>query len=177
MFKYAVTIACVVLGWVIGCQPGGLLVAPSTRSTVPGNAVLPVIDGETLRSRIDEHKGQVVLVDFWATWCPPCRAAFPHTVALAVQHADRGLRVVTVSLDSEEKIQQAASFAADHRGPAEHFVSQYGTGSRSFDEFEIDAGMIPYFKLYDRSGTLRYTFEGAKPEIDQRIEELLQETI
>ena len=144
---------------------------------MPAAASLPPVDGETLRSRIAEHRGKVVLVDFWATWCPPCRKAFPHTVELAHQHADQGLRVITVSLDNKDQRPQAANFTADHIGPAEHFVSQHGTGTRSFNEFEIDAGMIPYFKLYDRSGRLRYTFEGASSEIDQRIEELLQETI
>ena len=135
----------------MGCQPGGLTMVPASRPAVPGKAFLPVVDGATLQLRIAEHRGQVVLVDFWATWCPPCRKAFPHTVELAHRYAERGLRVVTVSLDNQEQIPQAASFTADHSGPAEHFVSQHGTGSRSFDEFEIDAGLIPYFKLYDRS--------------------------
>ena len=57
---------------------------------------------------IAENAGKVVLVDYWASWCPPCQYAFPHTVALYVENRERGLQVVSVSLDS----------AADARKPS-----------------------------------------------------------
>ena len=47
----------------------------------------------------DSLKGKVVLLDFWATWCAPCRAAIPHLVTLYETYKDQGLEVIGVSLD------------------------------------------------------------------------------
>ncbi len=55
------------------------------------------VDGQPVSSR--QFLGQVVLLDFWATWCPPCRAEIPGFVELQSKYADKGLVVVGVSLD------------------------------------------------------------------------------
>jgi thiol-disulfide isomerase/thioredoxin len=47
----------------------------------------------------DDYKGKVVLLDFWATWCPPCRAELPHVVAAYNKYHDKGFEIVSVSLD------------------------------------------------------------------------------
>ena len=56
------------------------------------------------------HKGKVVLVDFWATYCVPCRKQFPHTVELSRTLGDLGLRVVSVSCDGADKHDAAQQF-------------------------------------------------------------------
>ena len=55
------------------------------------------LSGRTIKS--DELKGKVVLVNFWATWCPPCREEMPGMERLWTRYRDRGLVVVAVSLD------------------------------------------------------------------------------
>ncbi len=59
--------------------------------------VLPQLNGTPLR--LSAYRGKVVLLDFWATWCDPCRAETPHFVELQQKHADRGLQVIGVSMD------------------------------------------------------------------------------
>ncbi len=53
------------------------------------------------RSKLSDFKGKVVVLNFWATWCPPCRREIPDFVALQKQYADKGLVIIGVSLDED----------------------------------------------------------------------------
>ena len=62
----------------------------------------PAFDLQDLNGKsvkLSDFKGKVVILDFWATWCPPCRAEIPHFVELQNEYRDKGLVVVGVSLD------------------------------------------------------------------------------
>jgi cytochrome c biogenesis protein CcmG/thiol:disulfide interchange protein DsbE len=58
---------------------------------------LPQLDGQALQ--LSSYRGKVVLLDFWATWCDPCREETPHLVELQQKYGDRGLQIIGVSLD------------------------------------------------------------------------------
>jgi len=144
-----------------------------------GNEVkLEVIDKAGFAKVLEQHRGKVVLVDYWATWCRPCRELFPHTVELHKQFADRGLAVISVSFDDPDEDQsKVLKFLTEKAATFDNFISPHGVGSKSFEAFEIGDDGIPHFKLFDRQGKLRKTFAGDEPqEIDLAIEELLGET-
>ncbi len=61
--------------------------------------LLRSVDGTTLN--LSDYRGKVILVDFWATWCPPCQRMVPELVALYEKYASRGLVVIGVALDRE----------------------------------------------------------------------------
>ncbi|HEX68610.1 MAG TPA: TlpA family protein disulfide reductase [bacterium] len=59
--------------------------------------VLKDISGKEVR--LSDFKGKVVLIDFFATWCPPCRASIPHLVELQREYGEKGLQIIGISLD------------------------------------------------------------------------------
>jgi peroxiredoxin len=71
---------------------------PIAGATAPAWS-LKDVDGKTVSSA--DYKGKVVLLDFWATWCPPCKAEIPGFVAMQKAYGEQGLVVVGVSLDEE----------------------------------------------------------------------------
>jgi len=58
---------------------------------------LPQLDGQALR--LSSYRSKVVLLDFWASWCAPCREETPHLIDLQTKYGDRGLQIIGVSMD------------------------------------------------------------------------------
>jgi thiol-disulfide isomerase/thioredoxin len=173
---------------------GGLLFVGCGRHAAPavGNAAenpvknaadkltLTTIDSHGLAKAIERRRGKVVLVEFWATWCIPCVKLFPHTVELHRRLADRGLSVISVSMDDTEKQQSVLHFLRDHQATFENFIGRYGVGSEGFDAFRISDGALPHVKLYDRHGRLQKTFASggeslAAEKIEAAVDELLKQ--
>ncbi len=95
-----------------GCGVG----APSTAGAAVVGAdapelVLKDISGKAVK--LSDHKGKVVVLNFWATWCGPCRAEIPAFVRLREQYEDRGLEIIGVSLD-EDATDVVSEFATEH---------------------------------------------------------------
>jgi peroxiredoxin len=63
---------------------------------------------------LSEHRGKVVLLDFWATWCPPCRKEIPHFVELYDQYRDQGLEIIGISLD-QAGVETVQKFAEEYQ--------------------------------------------------------------
>src|SRR5829696_5684301 len=79
--------------------PDGLAALMSTR--------LPDMDGQA--QRLDQWQGKVVVVNFWATWCAPCREEIPLFVKLQKQYGDRGLQFVGIAVDEPAKVKPFAA--------------------------------------------------------------------
>jgi thiol-disulfide isomerase/thioredoxin len=168
-----------------GASTGGPAAEP-TSGTQFGNGDVTVkfVDTDAYRAAIEQHKGKVVLVDFWATWCGPCMEDFPHTVEFARKFQDQGLDVVSVNFDDADKQAGVLDFLQKQRATFENLMSLHGLSAESFVGFDIIGGALPYYKLYDRQGKLRYQFTGnaedlkdvlSSKELDQRVSELLAE--
>lgn len=77
------------------------LIRPS-RQKPADDFTVTLMNGSTFR--LSEHRGKTVLLNFWATWCPPCREEMPALERLYRQHKDRGLVLVAVSIDADAKV-------------------------------------------------------------------------
>ena len=100
-----------------------------------------------------------------------CAKLFPHAVELHRRLANRGLVVISVSMDDAESREAVLRFLRDRRATFENFISQYGLGSEGFDAFDINDGALPHLKLYGRDGRLRRTFaSGGQPLVPAQIE-------
>jgi thiol-disulfide isomerase/thioredoxin len=146
--------------------PGGTTSAQKKEEATP--VVLKSVDPAGLQQVLDEFKDQkkAVLVDFWATWCGPCKEGFPHTVELARKYGGDGLAVVTVALEEDPKETEAAAkefLTEQNAGGLTTLISSV-EGEKAFDAFEIDGGAIPHYRLYGKDGQLAHKFVHGDPE-------------
>jgi thiol-disulfide isomerase/thioredoxin len=120
-----------------------------------------------------DYRGKVVLLDFWASWCGPCRQSFPWMNEIQEKYDDQSLVVIAVNLDQEK--QAAADFLADV--PAK-FKIVYDPEGGSAEQMEV-MGM-PMSYLIDRQGRLRHRLIGfnssKKKEHEDHIITLLNES-
>jgi peroxiredoxin len=118
---------------------------------------------------ISKYKGKVVLVDFWATWCPPCVAEMPEIVAAYNKYHDKGLEMVGISLDVDQ-------------GALERFIKQrkmpwpqFYDGKRFENELAVKYGIdaIPTTYLLDREGKVIARFNPGD-DLDAEIAKALK---
>ncbi|HKD11186.1 MAG TPA: TlpA disulfide reductase family protein [Thermoanaerobaculia bacterium] len=120
------------------------------------------LDGKGLQDVIAGQKGKVVLVNFWATWCVPCREEFPDLTRLQNALGPRGLRVVGVSTDLASALPGVHKFLADQKPAFPNYHKKSGGDDQDFIE-AVDKGWggeLPFSVLYDRGGRKVKTLSG-----------------
>jgi thiol-disulfide isomerase/thioredoxin len=128
--------------------------------------------GSTDGSRLSatDLDGQVVLINFWATWCVPCRAEMPMLSELHEDYFDQGFQVVGIAMDD---VQQARDFVAELgiSYPVLVGLSDVMTTGRLYGN---QAGLLPYSVLVDRLGIVRWTQLGevSRDELLERAKPL-----
>jgi len=136
----------------------------------------PVDEATYLAKVVTPAKGKVVVVNFWATYCVPCRKEMPQLVALAAKYKPKGLEFFTVSADEPEQAKDAAAFVDKSKIPAPAFLRQ----AKDDDKFTamIDPkwnGALPATILYDRAGKKVRAFFGEVKlaDLEAAIQKLL----
>ena len=121
---------------------------------------------------LKQYNGQVLYLDFWASWCGPCAKSFPYTNKLEASLKRRGLQVVAVNLD--ENVNDAEDFLT--KMPAD-FTLAYDSGQECAQSFAVQA--MPSTYLIDRQGVVRYVRLGFRSgeiaDLQKMIEKLLTE--
>ena len=184
--RAALILFSVAIGSLAGCSTSTppTAPAPTTKSdpavAVPAaNVSLNDLDEAKFKTWLEQQKGTVVVIDFWATWCGPCVKLIPHTVEVAHTYRDKGLVTATVSLDDLDNREEVIKFLQSKGADTTNFISTIGGGggiAEPFEFFAIPDGSIPCFKVYDRQGNLRQTLDAPEePAFSKLIETLLAE--
>lgn len=131
--------------------------------------------------KLSDLRGRVVLLDFWATWCGPCRATFPQLRALHKKYKDKGLTILGVTNyygrfgGREATPQQELAFLRSFKKQNE---MPYGIAVSDSDDNDFKYGVtsIPTLFLLDRRGVVRYINIGASEE-DADLQEMVEKLI
>lgn len=148
--------------------------APEADAATPHPAApafdLPLLDGGQVKRA--ELAGSVVLVDFWASWCTPCRHSLPDYDALDAKLKPRGFRVLAVNLD--EEVDDARGFLKEH--PLKLAIARDPEG-KTAEAFGLRG--MPTSYLLGCDGTVRETHTGYQPsdlaKLEASVEKLLGE--
>ncbi len=128
-----------------------------------------MLDGRSVT--LDQLQGRVVLVNFWASWCPPCRAEMPGIESVYEAKRAAGFTVVGVSVDDKAP-PQVAAFLHDH-----DLAYPVALGTRETVAAFGGVADLPTSYLIDRQGRVRYTVHGmfAAPALRAAVDRLLAE--
>ena len=126
-----------------------------------GPAELKPYDEAQHHRVLTEHRGMVLLLNMWATWCAPCRAEMPHLAALAVKLGGQGFRLVTVSADEAEDKAEALAFLQRHAVPSPAYLKSTDDDDAFIGAINPEwSGALPASFLYGRDGKLIRAFIG-----------------
>lgn len=153
------------------CGPGSPLVgqpAPALEG--------PIVGGEGAargdRVSLEGLRGQVVILDFWASWCAPCRASIPILSRVATAHRDAGLVTLGVNIEGN---QTRRAVEGAHRALHAGFPTLHDEHWQMQQAYGVES--IPTLVLIDRRGVVRWVETGVPSEsaLDAQVLELLAE--
>jgi thiol-disulfide isomerase/thioredoxin len=134
---------------------------PGPGKDQPAEVRLEVVSYDRLGRAIESHKGKVVVMDVWATWCVPCRREFPHLVELHREHAGDGLVCVSVSVDEPSAREDALKFLRSKGATFPNYLLD--EKSEVWQERWRLKG-VPAVFVYGRDGKLARKFTNDDPD-------------
>lgn len=152
---------------------------PAETNALAKAITLEVVDHDGYQKALETQRGKFVLVDAWATWCVPCRKGFAHTVELYQKYSPQGLAVISLSMDDDDAHADALEFLSTSKAEFTNLRSKGGSEPAVMAEFDIDGGLLPHLKLYDREGKLVKKFISTEEKLvePQQVEAAVRELI
>ena len=140
---------------IIGCQK-----EVEAGPTAPDFS-LKDLSGQTVT--LEQYRGKVVLLDFWATWCPPCRMTIPMLIKLQDKYRDDGLVILGISIDDPQQITDKDLRYFIKMNKINYPVLRYNQKVMK-DYFEGERVSIPTMFVVDRNGKIRDMIVGYAPD-------------
>jgi peroxiredoxin len=162
MFRRFAVLIILITALLLGCTDrrtpsGGTAAADFTLQDLNGKSV-----------RLSDYRGKVVILDFWATWCPPCRASIPGLEKIYKAYKDKGLVILAVSLDQGEW-DSVKSFSDEH---GITYTILKGNEDVS-DKYQVRT--IPMLLVINKEGLIakRYLGFGNDEDLENNIKSIL----
>jgi thiol-disulfide isomerase/thioredoxin len=114
--------------------------------------------------------GKLVYVDFWASWCGPCRMSFPWLKTLHEHYGPKGLVVVAINLDKDREA--ALEFLGDYPAP---FLVAFDPSGKTAEAFNVAA--MPSSYLVGPNGKILYSQKGFDPKETGKVEQMIKEAL
>ncbi len=142
----------------IGVYVGSKRFAPEPVADTAVGALMQTAlpDSSGTQRKLSEWQGKVLVVNFWATWCPPCVDEMPELVELQNDVASRNVQVLGIGIDSPSNIRQ---FSEKHKITYPLLVAGM-EGTELSRQFGNQAGGLPFTVLIGKDGTVRKTYIG-----------------
>jgi cytochrome c biogenesis protein CcmG/thiol:disulfide interchange protein DsbE len=158
-FKYAVGI-CIPIYFALSLLFAGCQKEVEAGPLAPDFS-LSDLSGQTVS--LEQHRGSVVLLDFWATWCGPCRLTIPLLSKLHEQYKDKGLVILGVSVDDPQLIKDTDLLYYKKMSQIDYPLLRFNQKVME-DYFSGDQIAIPTMFVIDRNGRIRDKIVGFQPE-------------
>lgn len=124
--------------------------------------------------KVDDLKGQVVLLNLWATWCGPCRKEMPELVAMETEFKDKGFKVIGLNTDDETP-EQIKPFMEQMKL---NYEIAWADGKLMSEFLKVSKfNGIPQSFLIDRGGHLRGVFVGGSPKVIAQLRENVEKVV
>ena len=137
-------------------------IRPMTRgSSAPDVALTPIDEVGRLATptSVSAYRGQVLVLDFWATWCGPCRRSMPAVFEFAKEWSPKGVTLLSINTESADGAARARDFA-NRRIPGIPLFSDFDHAASD----AYGASNIPYLVVVDKEGVVRWTHRGFSTE-------------
>lgn len=152
----------------------GTSVSNSGEASAPADFEIRTVDGRTIK--LSDYRGKVLVIDFWATWCPPCRQETPQLARIAREKRDHGVEVIGLHIDDRGR-----SSAEDIRKFIDHYGIGYTVGMATDDMFIAYLGTeddtIPQTLVFGRDGRLIKHLIGYSPSEGKALDEAVNQAL
>ena len=153
-----------------GGEEGSMQGTPAAAAGMAGRGAkaidfaLPDPAGKTVR--LSDLKGKVVILSFWATWCPPCRMEMPHLQALHTKYQGKKVRVLGINTDVQGE--QLKAWMKENRLS---FPVVSDEGGNVATKYRVEG--IPTLLVVDQNGKIRERSEGFDPDMEKNLSRLV----
>lgn len=130
---------------------------------------IPKLTVSELKEKIKENRNKVLIVDFWATWCPPCKEEIPGFINIYKNYKDKGVEILGIALDAEGS-KSVKPFAKEMGINYQLYIGGFDINR----EYEVVG--LPTTLIFDKNGKLKVRHVGyaSQNEFEQEIAELLK---